>query len=251
MENVLTDVVGKVGVIRLNRARKHNAINRQMMHEVSAALASFEADDGIGAIVLCGAGPSFCAGFDLKELEQLGLTSPKDWQSTIQDDFEFVMQFWDCSKPTVSAIHGHCLGGGLELAVACDLTVANANANLGEPEMKFGSSIAALILPWLLPPKVAKEILLGAQTLEVDRAFDMGLINRICRDDSHYETALQLATEMASYSSTSVRRTKQAIHRAYDISGMRQALQVGVDASAFIEAQASATANGAIYPVGS
>ena len=244
-ETILTETIGSVGVIRLNRARKHNAINRQMMIDVARALGSFEEEESIGAIVLCAEGPSFCAGFDLKEQAQYNYTSPEQWQKAIQEDFDFVMQFWDCQKPTVSAIHGHCLGGGLELAVACDITIADRNSNLGEPEMKFGSSIATLILPWLLPPKVAKEVLLGAQSLSTQRAVDLGLVNRLTDENQHYALALSMATEMATYSQTSLRRTKQAIHRAYDISGMRQALRVGVDVSASIETQSSMGRTGA------
>ena len=236
-EAILVQTVGRVGVIRLNRPRKLNAINAQMMSEATGALKSFAADPAIGAIVLAAEGRAFSAGFDLKELAEQGITTAEQWGEVLRADFEFVMQFWDCCKPTVAAIHGHCIGGGMELAVSCDLTVADEGTLMGEPEMKFGSSIAALVLPWLIGPKQAKELLLTASDqITAQRAYELGLVNEVTRDENHTARAIEIAQTMARYSALSVQLTKRAINRSLDIAGMRQALLAGIDTATLIEA---------------
>lgn len=236
-QTILTETVGRVGVIRLNRPRKLNALNGQLMDEATHALRAFAADPAVGAIVLAGEGRSFCAGFDLKELAEQGITTAEQWGEVLRADFDFVIQFWDCAKPTVAAIHGHCIGGGMELAVSCDLTVADADTLMGEPEMKFGSSIAALVLPWLIGPKQAKELLLTASDkVSAQRAYELGLVNEVTRNGGHVERAIEVAQAMAGYAPLSVQLTKRAINRSLDIAGMRQSLLAAVDTATLIEA---------------
>lgn len=238
---ILTSTVGKVGVIRLNRPRKRNAINGQMMLEVTRALKTFSDDPAIGAIVLVSEGPSFCAGFDLKELAEQGNTSAEQWAAVLKADFDFVIQFWDCPKPTVAAIHGHCIGGGLELAVSCDITIADADTLMGEPEMKFGSSIAAMVVPWLVGAKYAKEMLLiGDDHISARRAYEVGLVNEVTTEGRHLERALAVAAGMANCSPVSVQLTKRAINQSFELSGMRQALLAAVNTATTIESTARA-----------
>jgi enoyl-CoA hydratase len=237
LETIARQTLGRVGVIHLNRPRKLNAINARMMDEATLALKDYAANPEIGAIVLASEGRAFSAGFDLKELAEQNITTAEQWGEVLRADFDFVMQFWDCPKPTVSAIHGHCIGGGMELAVACDLTIADADTLMGEPEMKFGSSIAALILPWLMGPKQAKELLLTASDrITAQRAYELGLVNEVTHGGTHLQRAIEVAQTMASYSPLSVQLTKKAINRSLDISGMRQALLAAVDTATLIEA---------------
>lgn len=234
---LLLETIGRVGVIRLNRPRKRNAINGEMMSEATRALKAFASDSNIGAIVLAAEGQAFSAGFDLKELAEQGNTTAEQWAAVLQADFEFIIQFWDCPKPTVAAIHGYCIGGGLELAVSCDLTVADADTLMGEPEMKFGSSIAAMVVPWLVGAKYAKEMLLTANDrITAQRAYEVGLINEVTHDGNHFERALALAEIMANCAPLSIQLTKRAINRSLDIQGMRQALLAAVDTATLIEA---------------
>lgn len=232
-----TEIKARVGIIRLNRPAKRNAINSSLMSQVTSALQTFSQNPEVAAIVLCANGPSFSAGFDLKELAEQGERTALQWAEVLTADFDFVMQFWDCPKPTVAAIHGFCIGGGLELALACDFTIADENTLMGEPEMRFGSSIAAMIVPWLVGPKFAKEMLLSANDrITAQRAYEVGLINQVAPAGQQFERAMELATQIASYSTVSVQMTKKAIHRSYDISGMRQALLLAIDTATLIEA---------------
>lgn len=217
-------------MIRLNRPEKLNALNRQLMEEVSAALAEFTADDGIGAIVLAGEGRAFSAGFDLNELAKHNFSTPMERARDIQINFDFIMQFWDNPKPTIAAIHGFCVAGALELSLACDITVAAEDTLLGEPEVKFGSSVLVMILPWIVGPKFAKEMLLtGDDTITVQRAYEAGLINYITPPHQHESRAMELANAIANADPLSVKMTKRAINRGFDVRGLRESLVAAAD----------------------
>lgn len=236
-ETIQTENENGVGRIILNRPKSLNAINGLMMREVTAALKELEADRSVRAIVLSGEGRAFSAGFDLKESAEKNYTTATDWRPVIEADFDFIMQFWDCRKPTVSAVHGFCLAGGLELAVACDLTIASEDAVFGEPEVRFGSGIVALIVPWIVGPKHAKDILLtGNDKIPAKRAAEIGLITEMVPAGEHVARAVEKAREIATAAPLSVELTKRAINRSFDIRGMRASLLAAVDADVIIEA---------------
>jgi len=223
-----------IGIITLNRPDKLNAINDTMKNDLHQALNVAQADEQVRAIVIHGNGRAFSAGFDLS-----GGTAGVDLakkRKELEEDFDLIMRFWDSPKPTVAAIHGFCLGGALELAVACDMTIACADCKMGEPEPKFGSGIVAMLLPWMVSPKHAKELLLtGEDKLTAQRAYDIGLVNQIAAPGTHLETAMAMAKKVASLDKTAITYTKQAINRSYDIMGMRQALLAALETDIIIE----------------
>jgi enoyl-CoA hydratase len=237
---IITRVDAGIGHIVMNRPKQLNALNSVMMAEMLQALGSFEQDDGIKAIVLSAEGRAFSAGFDLKESAARKPTTIDDWTELLEADFAFIMRFWDCPKPTVSAVQGYCLAGALELALACDLTVADSTAIFGEPEVKFGSAIVALLVPWIVGPKFAKELLLtGADDISAERALRMGLINQVVEQGQALARATELAKAMRSAAAHSVRMTKQAINRGMDIRGLRESLKAGLDTALLVEANMS------------
>ena len=141
-------------------------------------------------------------------------------RATLEQDFDLIMRFWDSPKPTVSAVQGYCLGGGMEMALACDLTVAAENALFGEPEVSIASGVVALLLPWFTGPKLAKELLLTGDTkVPAERIYEMGLINRVVALDELRDTALKLAETIAMNDRLSVEITKRAINRSLEIGG--------------------------------
>ena len=149
------------------------------------------------------------------------------------------MQFWDCPKPVIAAVHGYCLAGAFEMALACDITIAAEGTRFGEPEVRFGSGIVAMLLPWMTTPKLAKELLLtGNDRIDASRALAMGIVNEVVPEGQHLERALAVARDIASAASQSVRMTKRAINRTYEIMGMRQALLAALDIDVLIEAGA-------------
>src|SRR6185369_14733303 len=123
---------------------------------------------------------------------------------------------------------GHCLAGACEMALACDVTIAAAGAVFGEPELKFGAGIVALLLPWLTGPKQAKELILsGADDVPAERALALGLINRIVPAGQELAEAQAFARKLAVIDPAVVRGTKRAINRACEMRGMYQALEAG------------------------
>ena len=235
-EFIAIDRAAKVGILTFNRERVLNAFNPGLIEETNAAMADFVDDDDIAAIVVHGAGRAFSAGFDLKASADRKIDGPGEWADILRTDFDFIMQFWDCPKPTVAAVHGHCLAGAFELALACDITVAAESTLFGEPEVRFSSGIVAMLLPWVTGPKQAKELLLsGNDRISAQRAYDFGLINRVVPDGEVFDIALSIARDISHCAAHSVRMTKLALNRTYEIMGMRQALHAALDIDTLIE----------------
>jgi enoyl-CoA hydratase len=154
----------------------------------------------------------------------------------LENDFRVIMRFWDSPKPTIAAVHGYCLGSAMELALACDLTIAAEDCRFGEPEVKFGSGIVALLLPWLAGPKAAKYLLLtGEDRATAAEMLAMGLVNRVVSADRVIDEALALAGRIAANDTQAVRLTKKAINRSLDIGGMRQALLAALEIDVVVE----------------
>lgn len=225
-----------VAHIILNRPECLNAINGLMIEEVTRLLDALEADDGVGAIVLSGAGRAFSSGMDLKEDAAAAPRDAGAWRSLLSGHLDFLMRFWDYPKPTIAAVHGHCIAAGCELAMCCDITVADESTSMGEPELLFGSVITAMMMPWLTGPKIAKELLLsGDDKVTASRAERIGLVNRVAPPGEHVTEALALARRMAVIDAAALRLTKEAINRAYEVMGLKSALQANLDLAVLIE----------------
>ena len=234
---LLVDVAEGIAEIILNRPHVLNAIDPAMVADLNAALDLLEADETVRAVILRGEGRAFSAGFDLKASASRGETSPAQWRCILEEDLALIMRFWDSPKPTIAAIHGHCIGGGFEMALACDITIAADDCIMGEPEVRFGSGIVALLLPWITGPKHAKELLLtGQDRLGAERALQMGLVNTVVPRSDLRDTALRMARDIRAGAANSVQLTKLALNRSYEIMGMRQALAQALEIDIFIEA---------------
>jgi enoyl-CoA hydratase len=225
-----------VAVITLNRPERLNAMNRRMIAEVEKALDVVEADADLHVVVVQGAGRAFCSGFDLKDDAAAQPSGISTWRRLLKQDFDFIIRFWDHSKPTIAAVHGYCLAGGCELAMACDITIAAEGAVFGEPELRFGSVITALMMPWLIGPKRTKELLLtGQDRISAASAEKIGLINRTVSDASYLNEALAVAGQIARMDPDAVAMTKQSINRTFEIMGLREALRANLDIAVQIE----------------
>jgi enoyl-CoA hydratase/carnithine racemase len=235
-ETIRLETDGAVARLTLDRPAVLNAINRAMIREIHAALDRVEADEGVRVLVVQGAGRAFSAGFDLKESAAEPIRGVAAWREVLKRDLDMTMRFWRLAKPTIAAVHGYCLAGGCELAVACDITIAAADAVFGEPELRFGSGIVTMILPWVVGPKRAKELLLtGNDRLSAAEAHTIGLVNRVVPREDLEAEALRTARTIAVMDGGAVRLTKEAINRAADIMGLAQALEAGVDLAVQVE----------------
>ena len=227
---------GRVGLLTLDRPGRLNAISARMMDEVDTVLDAAAQDDEIGAVVVCGAGRAFCSGYDLKDDAAIPAADAATWRARLERDLDFLLRFWSHPKPTIAAVHGHCLAGGCELAMSCDITIAEEGCLFGEPELKFGSVIVNMMMPWLIGPKLTKELLLsGDDTLSAERAERIGLVNRVVAKGTHVDEALVLAARIAALDADAVVRTKAAINRGFEIMGLHEALRAGLDAAVEIE----------------
>ena len=227
---------GAIAVLTLNRPDKLNAINAAMIDELSRALDAAEADGLVRVIVVAGAGKAFSAGFDLDMETGDGAPDPAAIRRALHNDLRIIMRFWDSPKVTLAAVHRYCLGSAMELAVACDLTLAADDCLFGAPEVRFGSGIVALLLPWLVGPKQAKRMLLtGDDRVSASDALGMGLISGVVAADRLMDEALALAQRVASNDPLAVKLTKQALNRSLDIAGLRAALAQALELDVLIE----------------
>jgi enoyl-CoA hydratase/carnithine racemase len=226
--------------VELNRPERLNALSRQTLLELDACLDEVERDAEVRAVVTSGAGRGFSSGFDLKEQIERRPSGAEAWREILELDFRVTMRFWHCSKPTIAAIHGPCLAGAFELALACDLSIAAEDALFGEPELKFGAGIVTMLLPWLVGPKQAKEIvLLGLDRIDAATAQRLGIVNQVVASGTHVRTALRAARNLAAIDPALMRGTKAAINRSYEARGMGLALEQALAIDHAIESHGS------------
>lgn len=240
--SVLYERRGPVGLITLNRPDRINAMDQAMLVDLGTALDQAEADQDTGAVVVTGAGKGFSSGFDLKAQAANTPQGVDEWRPVLRRDFDTVMRFWNLEKPTIAAVHGPALAGACELAMACDITIASEDASFGEPELKFGAGIVVMLLPWIVGAKIAKEIILtGEDALSAQRAYEIGMINRIVAVGTHLDEALKVAGRIAAMDRPLVRETKRALNRSFELMGMGQALEAALDIDLQIEGQGMET----------
>lgn len=226
-----------VGFLTFARPEIHNAISVELMTETMDALDKLGKDDAVRVIVVSGEGKSFCSGFDLKQSAQRATKGVSAWRARYQQNFDFMMSFWDCPKPTIASMHGHCLAGGFELSLACDISIAAESTRFGMPEAKFGSASVLLMLPWLAGPKIAKEILMcSLENFDASQAKDARIVNHVVPDAQREAFTREIAQRIVSSSPHSVAYFKKSINHTFDTMGMRSALHAALDAGIMVEA---------------
>jgi enoyl-CoA hydratase len=191
----------------------------------------------VRAVLIDGNGRAFSAGFDMASPSDVSKAARDDrLRRELTRDFEVIMRFWDCPKPTIAAVHGFCLGSAMEITAVCDITIAADDTRFGAPEVKYGSGIVCLILPWIIGFKHASELLLvGNNEITASRAGSIGLINRVVPAAELQSEALAVARQIAANDALAVRLTKRAIHRSLEIAGLHSALQDALDLDIRIE----------------
>jgi len=211
---IRTEVHERAGLIRLNRPEAMNALNGAVMEELAQALEAFDADAAIGAMVLTGDDRAFAAGADIKEMAEA---------SSVEMLLSDRIGRWDrlrrIHKPIIAAVSGWCLGGGNELAMACDMIVASETAKFGQPEINLGVIPGAggtQRLTRAVGKAVAMEVVLNNRTLTAQEALTLGLVNRVVPIEAYLEVALRLANEIAARGPLAVRLGKEAVNHAFE-----------------------------------
>jgi enoyl-CoA hydratase len=211
-EPVLTERRDGVLLITLNRPEARNAVNLALAEGVAAALDDLDADGDLRAGVVTGAGKGFCAGMDLKAF----VAGERPWVG--DRGFAGIVQRAS-RKPLIAAIEGFAVAGGLELALSCDLIVAARGAKLGVPEVKRSIVAAAGALrrlPQRLPYGVAMELALTGDPIEAERAYELGLVNRLADPGAAVQTALELASAIARNGPLALDATKATLQQQFD-----------------------------------
>ena len=211
---ILVETRGRAGLIRFNRPQQLNALNGAVMVELAAAAEQFDNDPGVGAIVITGDERAFAAGADIKEMAG---ASAVDMLLTDR------ISKWDrlrrIRKPVIAAVSGFCLGGGCELAMACDMIVAAESARFGQPEINLGVIPGAggtQRLTRAVGKAIAMEVVLNGRFLTADEAYRFGLVNRVVPVEQLLGEALQLADEIAARAPLAVRLGKEAVNNAFE-----------------------------------
>jgi len=239
-QTIAVEKIGAVARLTLSRPERANALNAAMLAEIAAALDAIENDGDVRALIVRGAGTAFSSGFDLKEQMERRPAGVEAWRTILRKDFDTIMRFWHFPRPTIATVRGPCLAGACELALACDMTIAADDAFFGEPELKFGAGIVAMILPWMVGPKIAKEIiLLGEDRIPAARAHAIGMVNRVVAVDELDRTGLAVANHIAAIDPALVKETKRAINRAFEARNMLDALEEALAIDLAIEGAGS------------
>jgi enoyl-CoA hydratase len=213
-ETILVEARGRVGLITLNRPSQLNALNDQLITELNLALDGFEADEGIGAILVTGSEKAFAAGADIKEMQA------KTYMQAYKSDF---IASWErisrCRKPVIAAVAGFALGGGCELAMSCDLIIAADTAKFGQPEIKLGIMPGAGGTQRLIRAvgkSKAMELCLTGRMMDAAEAERAGLVTRVVPAADLIADAIKTAETIAANSLTAVMMTKDCVNRAYE-----------------------------------
>jgi len=218
------EVEPPIATIRLNRPERLNALNKELMSEVLVALEFLERDESVRAIVLCGAGRAFSSGFDIAEEDEETTESVAEWREHLTPAYHFGQRLWDHPKPIIAAVHGYCIGGACGLSMLCDLTISSEECKFGEPEIRFGSGSANFVMPWVVPMKVARELLYTGKLISARRAYEVGLVNEVVPRDQLEQRARHNALLLSRVSPLALRTMKEGINRSYEMMGMRNSL---------------------------
>ena len=213
--NILVETRGKVGLITLHRPQAMNALNDALMDEIGLALDGFEADEGIGCIVLTGSDKAFAAGADIAAM--------KDWDFIDVYRSNYISRNWDriarCRKPIIAAVAGFALGGGCELAMMCDFIIAADSARFGQPEVKLGVLPGAggtQRMPRAIGKAKAMDLCLTSRLMDAQEAERSGLVARVVPADKLIEETMAAAQTVAGFSLPVLMMVKESVNRAFE-----------------------------------
>ncbi len=215
-ETILVESRGPIGLITLNRPKALNALNAQLVAELSQALATFDRDPGTAVMVLTGSERAFAAGADIKEMED------KDFITAFQEDFIAPwQQVAACTKPVIAAVAGYALGGGCELAMMCDIIIAADTARFGQPEINLGTIPGAggtQRLTRAIGKAKAMEMVLTGRMMDATEAERANLVARVVPAAELLDEAIKLADTIAEKSQPIVAMAKTAVNLAFETS---------------------------------
>jgi enoyl-CoA hydratase len=231
-EVLLTETRGAVRLLTLNRPKKLNALDADLLKALTKALLAVQHDDSVAAVILTGAGRAFCPGMDTSAPRVLTTESRKDLVRHADESVGVFKLLAQIDKPTIAAVHGYALGAGCSLALGCDLVVAAESARFGFPELRAGltASTVTAHAVHVMGRKIAFELLMLCENITPQRAYELGLVNRVVPEGQHLEGAMGMAEIIAKWTPEFVGQTKRTFHRAASLN-IEQALDMARDIS--------------------
>ena len=214
-KNVLTETIENVTIATLNRPDALNALNDQLMDELSLVIDEYEKNNDLKCLILTGSEKAFAAGADIKQMQ------PKSYMDVYKEDF--ITRNWErisrCRKPTIAAVSGYALGGGCELAMMCDFMVASENAKFGQPEINLGVSPGAggtQRLTRFIGKSKSMDMCLTGRMMDATEAESIGLVSRVLPSENFIDEVTKIASEVAEKSLVATMMTKEMVNRAYE-----------------------------------
>ena len=233
---LLAEDLGPVRRLTLNRPASLNALSGELMDALDEAFAAAADDDEVRVVILRGAGRAFCAGYDLKQDAQEGTKDAAEWHRELDRDTRRLLRIVELPKPVIASVHSYCLAGGMDLMLACDLAWAAEDAIFGYVDIRFGSGIVSMFLPWIVGVRAAKELVFtGEDRFPATEAHRIGLVNRVVPRDELDDATLALADEIARNEPFVVRTMKASINRVWQLAGLRAALDANTELDVMIE----------------
>jgi len=217
----------KIAIITMNRPERRNAINKEMIVEMSRAFHKAEENEAIRVIILKGNGPCFSAGHDLSPDEEYPDTSDDRIKFERKYYFDESLYIRNLRKPVIAQIHSHCIAAALALATMADILIASDDAIFSDPVVRMGANSQELmILPWVVGEKKAKELLFTGDPFTVDEAYRLGMINQIVPREQLDEKVLELARKISYMPPLAVSLVKESINNTMDIMGYTNAMKM-------------------------
>jgi enoyl-CoA hydratase len=214
-ETIIVEVHERAGLIRLNRPKAFNALNSTLLRKLGEALMALDRDEAVGAIVITGNDRAFAAGADIAEMK-----AASSVDMLIGDHISLFDAIMRVRKPVIAAVSGYALGGGCELAMACDMIVASETAQFGQPEINLGVIPGAggtQRLTRAVGKTLAMEMVLNDRRLSAEEAYGFGLVNHVAPADAYLNEALELANQIARRAPVAVRLAKESVNKAYEM----------------------------------
>jgi enoyl-CoA hydratase len=219
-KNILVEIKDKVGIIKINRPEALNALNTETLQELSKAISDLNESDQVRVVIITGEGKAFVAGADIAEMKDMSREEAQAFSQKGQKVFDLIAK---TEKPVIAGINGFALGGGCELALACDIRIASDKAKLGQPEVNLGvipGFAGTQRLSRLVGVAKAKEMIFTGDMVDAQAAHSMGLVNQVVPGDQVMNVSMELANKIASKGPTAVKFSKkvidEGIHRSLD-----------------------------------
>ena len=211
-ELLLVKKLDKVAVVTLNRPEKRNALSTALRNEIDACLAALEADDEVSVVVIAASGPAFCAGFDTSEFAS---RDAEHMKAVGESSDRYHRRLAGFPKPLIAAVNGPAMGGGMDLAVLCDVRVAAEDAAFAHPEIKFGAPSLYGPLKDIIGGGLARDLCLTGRRIDAQEALRIGLVSQVVPLDQLLDTALALARTIAEAPLGTLKVIKAFIKQSY------------------------------------